>query len=76
MTDLFKKPYAPRLAGSGTRKIKVEQGTEIASKRLIDPLNRPLAVGLDLKKIAMRPRSLDILKNPSRIGKRLIYKDE
>jgi hypothetical protein len=76
MTDLFKKTFMPRLAGSGTRKIRVEQGTEVASRRLIDPLDRPLLVGLDINKIAMRPGSLDILKNPSRIGKNLTYKEE
>jgi len=76
MTDLFKKTFTPRLAGSGKRKIRVEQGTEIASKRLIDPLNRPLLSGLDLKKIAMRSGCLDILIKPSRMGGVLYYPEE
>lgn len=76
MTDLFKKTFSPRLAGSGKRKIKVEQGTEIVSKRLIDPLDRPLLSGLDLKKIAMRPGCLDILSKPSKLGGVLYYPEE
>ncbi len=76
MTDLFKKTFTPRLAGSGKRKIRVEQGTEIVSKRLIDPLNRPLLIGLDLNKIAMRPNCLDILTKPSRMGGVLYYPEE
>lgn len=70
---IFKKTFTPRLAGSGKRKIRVEQGTEIASKRLIDPLNRSHLSGLDLNKIAMRPGCLDILKKPSRMGGILYY---
>ena len=72
---IFKKTSTPRLAGSGKRKIKAEQGTEIVSKRLIDPLGRSLLKGLDLNKIAMRPNCLDILKKPSRMCGILYYPD-
>jgi hypothetical protein len=76
MTDLFKKTFTPRLAGSGTRKIRVEQGTEVASTRLIDPLNRAQLSGLNLSKIAIRPNCLDILSKPSRMGGVLRYPNE
>ena len=72
---IFKKTFTPRLAGSGKRKIRVEQGTEIASTRLIDPLNRAQLSGLNLSKIAMRPRCLEILSKPSRLGGVLYYPD-
>jgi hypothetical protein len=72
---IFKKTPTARLTGSGNRKIKVEQGTEIVSKRLIDPLSRSFLKGLELNKIAMRPGCLDILKKPSRMGGILYYPD-
>lgn len=70
-----KKTSKPRLVGSGKRKINVEQGTEVASQRLIEPLGRATLSGIDLSKIAMRPGCLDILKKPSRMGGILYYPD-
>ena len=42
------------------------------------PLQYPLPhtyAGLDLRKIAMRPNSLDVLNKPSRVANTLFYPD-
>ena len=44
-------------------------------KKTDDWRTRPTYAGLDLKKIATRPGSLDILQNPSRIANTYFYPD-
>lgn len=45
------------------------------AKKNDDWRTRPTYAGLDLKKIATRPGSLDILQNPSRIANTYFYPD-